>query len=314
MGLALALGTGFSTPVAAQEFPSHPLTMIVPWGAGGGSDRTARIIALALEDELGQSINVVNRTGGGGAVGHVAGANARADGYTLVFGTIELGTYKALDLANVSGADFEPIGLVNWDPFAISVNAGSPFQTLAELQAAIAERPGEITVSGAGYGGSNHVAVLGWLSRAGLDVNAATFIPAPSGSAGAIQELVAGGIDVVITTLPEFAPMIDAGKVRALALMSDERDANFPDVPTLEEAVGIKWTFGPWRGLLVPKGVSEDRLVTLREALARAVENKDFVKAMGLQGFNVYYMDATDFGNRMADEEQVFSELLGALQ
>ncbi len=128
-GMAL---TVVATAVSAQGFPARPVTLIVPWGAGGGTDATARIIGSLMEKELGQPITVVNRTGGSGVVGHSAIASAAPDGYTIGMATVEIGMMHWQGLTELNGTSYTPIGLVNADPAGVQVRADSPYKTVNE--------------------------------------------------------------------------------------------------------------------------------------------------------------------------------------
>src|SRR4051812_26088997 len=151
--LALAFGT------AHAAYPERPITLIVPWGAGGGTDATARIIASLLEKDLGQPINVVNRTGGSGVVGHQAIAGAAPDGYTIGLITVEISMMHWQGLTDLSGASYTPIGLVNIDPAGLQVRADAPYKTAMDLVNAVKANPGKFKASGTGQGGIWHLAV-----------------------------------------------------------------------------------------------------------------------------------------------------------
>jgi tripartite-type tricarboxylate transporter receptor subunit TctC len=131
----------FTAPVFAQAYPTRPITLIVPWGAGGGTDATARIIGSLLEKELGQPVNVVNRTGGNGVVGHAAIASAAPDGYTIGLATVEIGMMHWQGLTELTGASYTPLALVNADPAGIQVRADAPYKTVNDLLAAIKANP-----------------------------------------------------------------------------------------------------------------------------------------------------------------------------
>src|SRR5881394_4618232 len=143
-----ALGLGN----AQAAWPERPVTLIVPWGAGGGTDATARIIGSLLEKELGQPVNVINRTGGSGVVGHAAIAAAAPDGYTIGIVTVEIGMMHWQGLTELTGASYTPIGLVNADPAGIEVAADSPYKSVNDLVAAIKAAPGKFKASGTGQG------------------------------------------------------------------------------------------------------------------------------------------------------------------
>ncbi len=145
---ALALCVSAVASAAHAAWPERPITMLVAWGAGGGTDATARIVATLLEKELGQPVNVVNRTGGNGVVGHAAIASAKPDGYTLGMLTVEIAMMRHLGLTKLTPADYTPLALMNVDPAAVSVSAASPYKTMGELMDAIKANPGKLKASG----------------------------------------------------------------------------------------------------------------------------------------------------------------------
>src|SRR5690606_2805460 len=173
--------------------------MIVPWGTGGCTDATARIIASQLEKALGQPVNVVNRTGGNGVVGHSAIAKAKPDGYTLGMLTVEIAMMKKQGLTNLSPADYTALALMNVDPAAVSVRADAPYKTMSDLMDDIKANPGKLKASGTGQGGIWHIALAGLLKNMKLDPKAVPFVPS-NGAAPAMLELAAGGIDIVPTS------------------------------------------------------------------------------------------------------------------
>ena len=152
---AVAASAAFGlTPVRAQAYPARPVTVIVPWGAGGGTDATVRIIAAMLEKDFGQPVNVVNRTGGSGVVGHSAIATAAPDGYTLGMITVEISMMHWQGLTQLDPKSYTPLALMNEDPPGVSVSASSPHKTLKELADAIKASPaGKLKASGTGQGG-----------------------------------------------------------------------------------------------------------------------------------------------------------------
>src|ERR1700704_2643701 len=163
---------------AAQAvYPERPITLIVPWGAGGGTDATARIIAALMEKELGQPINVVNRTGGSGVVGHQAIASSPADGYTIGLITVEITMMHHVGLTQLKHTDYTPIGLVNADPAGVNVRADSPYKSMKDLLQAIKSNPGKMKASGTGQGGIWHLAIAGLLKDQGIDPNEIPWVP-----------------------------------------------------------------------------------------------------------------------------------------
>ena len=209
---------------AAQTYPNRPLTFIVPWGAGGGTDTTARYFAAMLEKELGQPVNVVNRTGGGGVVGHSAIAQAPADGYTIGMITVEISMMHWQGLTELNPTSYTPLALVNADPAGFTVRADSQWKSVKEVLDYARANPGKLKASGTGQGGIWHLALAGLMNDAKIPQNAIPWVPS-NGAAPAMQDLAAGGVDVVTCSLPEARALIDAGKARPLAVMDTKPSA-----------------------------------------------------------------------------------------
>lgn len=311
--LAVTMAVVFSlgaTNASAADYPRRPITLICPWGAGGGTDAVSRIIATLLKKELGVPVNVVNRTGGGGAVGHTVMATAKPDGYTIGMPTVELTMIHWMGLSKVTYRDIAPVAMVNFDPAGISVRADSPWKTYKDLEMHIRENPGQLQSSGAGQGGIWHLALAGWMKAIGLEASAIKWIPS-KGAAPALQDLMAGGIDLSTCSLPETSTLVDAGKVRPLAIMASERAAKFPEVPTLQE-MDMAWTCGAWRGIAAPKGTPEEIVDILEKAVAKVVESAEFIKFMENRGFGISYLNAADFAKALAQADKENGEIMKA--
>ena len=298
---ALTLGA-VSLPIAAQNYPARPITLIVPWGAGGGTDATARIIGSLMEKELGQPVTVVNRTGGSGVVGHAAIASAAPDGYTIGLATVEIGMMHWQGLTELTGASYTPIGLVNADPAGIQVRADSPYKTVGDLLAAIKANPGKFKASGTGQGGIWHLAIAGLLRDQKIDPSALPWVPS-NGAAPGLQDMVAGGVEVAPVSLPEARSLIDAGKVRSLAIMNDKPSALYPSVPTLKAAIGSDWTMAAWRGIVAPKGIPVEARDKLSAVVRKVAASKEYNDFMASRGFGVIYAEPDAFGRFMAKSD-----------
>jgi len=285
-------------PAAAQNYPARPITLIVPWGAGGGTDATARIIGSLMEKDLGQPVNVVNRTGGSGVVGHAAIASAQPDGYTIGLATVEIGMMHWQGLTELTSASYTPIGLVNADPAGVQVRADSPYKTVNELLAAIKANPGKFKASGTGQGGIWHLAIAGLLRDQKIDPAALPWVPS-NGAAPGLQDMVAGGIEVAPVSLPEARSLIDAGKVKSLAIMNDKPSTLYPNVPTLKAALGSDWTMAAWRGIVAPKGLPAPIRDKLAESVRKVAASKEYNEFMASRGFGVIYASPDDFSKFM---------------
>ena len=297
--LALSLGLTLVGSAFAQSYPSRPITMVVPWGAGGGTDATARIVAALMEKEMGQPVNVVNRTGGNGVVGHSAIATAPADGYTIGMITVEISMMHWAGLTELNPKEYTPLALMNIDPAAVTVRADSPYKTVNDLMNAVKANPGKFKASGTGQGGIWHLALAGMLKDQKLDVSAAPWVPS-NGAAPAMNDLAAGGIEFVTCSLPESRALIDAGKARPLAVMATQPSGLYPNVPTLKAATGSNWTIGAWRGIAGPKGLPADVQAKLGSVLKKIYDSQDYQGFMQQRGFGVVYADAKGFEQFMA--------------
>ncbi|HEX6157182.1 MAG TPA: tripartite tricarboxylate transporter substrate binding protein, partial [Burkholderiales bacterium] len=287
---------------ALAQYPQRPVQLIVPWGAGGGTDATARIIATLLEKELKQPFNVVNRTGGSGVVGHDAIAKATPDGYTIGLITVEITMMHWQGLTTLKHTDYTPIGLVNADPAGITVRADSPYKSTKDLIAAIKANPGKMKASGTGQGGIWHLAIAGLLKEQGIDPSALPWVPS-NGAAPGMQDLVAGGVDVVPCSLPEARAMIDAGKARPLAIMDAKPSSLYPKVPTLKQELGSNWQIAAWRVIAAPKGIPADAQKTLTTALKKVYDSKDYKDFMASRGFGVVWADPAETVKFMAKSD-----------
>ncbi|HJS31670.1 MAG TPA: tripartite tricarboxylate transporter substrate binding protein [Alphaproteobacteria bacterium] len=295
-------GLGVRPAGAQAAWPTRPVTVVVPWGAGGGTDATARIVAALLEKEFGQPFNVVNRTGGSGVVGHSAIATAAPDGYTIGMITVEIGMMHWQGLTDLKGTSYTPLALMNSDPPGVQVKADSPYKNLKELVAAIKPSPGKFKASGTGQGGIWHLALAGWMQAMGLKPDHVPWVPS-NGAAPAMQDLAAGGIDIVTCSVPEARAMLDAGKARSLAVMAPERNPQFANVPTLKEELGIDWTLAAWRGIAGPKGMPQAAIDKLVPALKKVWDGKDFKEFMNSRGFGLVWGDPAAFATHMAADD-----------
>ncbi len=300
--IVLAAGT-------AHTYPERPITMIVPWGAGGGTDATARIIASILEREIGQPVNVVNRTGGSGVVGHSAIATAEPDGYTLGIMTVEINMMHWQGLTDLTYDDYTLIAMYNADPAGVQVAVDAPWDSLEELIDHARENPGELTATGTGQGGIWHISVAGMLVEAGLPGDAIRWIPS-EGAAPGLQELVAGNVEVVPCSVVEARSLMEAGRVKSLGIMAAERNPAFPDVPTLQEAAGIDWEMAAWRTVVGPAGMPDEVVDTLLPALRAVYESDEFKEFMEGRGFGMIWREGDEFRDYLASNNEDFGRVM----
>jgi tripartite-type tricarboxylate transporter receptor subunit TctC len=307
---AVTLALGLAACAGSRPFPEAPILIVCPWAAGGGSDRVARQLAVLLEQELRVPVNVINATGGDGVTGHSRGALARADGYTLTLLTIEIATLHWRGMTSIAPADFAPVALVNRDAGAVFVRNDAPWRTLGDLERAIREKPRTLRASGTATAGIWHLALAGWLSGVGLSPTDVIWVSI-AGSAPSLQELLAGGIDVVSCSLPEAQAMLSAGRIRSLGVMADARQPQFPDIPTFREQ-GVDWTLGTLRGLGAPKDTPPDRLRALKDAVTRVVQGDAYRTAMTQAGFTPAYEDGAQFAATLDATDRRLGALLAS--
>lgn len=290
--LVLAIG---AVPASAQGYPARPITILVPWAAGGGSDAMARTYGALLERDLKQPVSVVNRTGGNGVVGHQAIASAPPDGYTIGLATLEIAVFKSLGLADLTVENYTPIARIAAFDAAIVVRADAPYKTAAELRDAIrAGEEGKFKAGGSGQGGSWHMALGGWLQSEGIKPTKVRYVPS-AGAAASLQELAAGGIDFATCSAVEARALAEAGRLRVLAVMGDKRLDFLPDVPTLKEATGSPWAMASWFAIVGPKGMDPTATKVLAEATKRVHDTEEFRKFLKDRSFNPVWEAGTEF-------------------
>jgi tripartite-type tricarboxylate transporter receptor subunit TctC len=305
----LAFGAVLLSPAAQAAYPERPITLLVAWAAGGGTDAVARVFASILQEELGQPVNVVNRTGGGGVVGHTAMANAAPDGYTLGIASMEITIYDTMGLAPITPDSFTPIARIAAIPAGLTVAADASYQDASALLEDIrAEPEGTFQSSGCSVGCAWHLALAGWLKAEGLEPARVTWVPS-QGGAPALQDVVAGGIDFTTASIVESRALLEAGEVRALAVMNPERQEAFPEVPTLEEALGTDWSMSTWFGLVGPAELPDDITQALIETSRRVHESEQFQEFAKERG----YVAVWDEGEKFKTFMQAFAEDKGTL-
>jgi tripartite-type tricarboxylate transporter receptor subunit TctC len=300
-----------SSPIAdPSTYPQKTVTIICPWAAGGGTDRLSRFIASQLEKELGQPFIVVNKIGGSGAVGHSAGALAKPDGYTITMATFELSTMHWMGISDLTWENFEPVIQLNADAAAILVRNDSPWKSLSDMMNYIKTSPGKLIMSGTATGGAWDLARAGFMLVAQLPVSAVRWSPT-KGSAPSIVELLGGHINAVCCSLPEAASQIEAGQLKALAVMAPERLKEYPEVPTVKES-GVDWVAVGWRGLVMPKNTPASIINRINEACQKITGSEDFLAFMKKNGFAIEIRLANDFAGFLKKQDAQWKPVIEA--
>ncbi|MBS4192334.1 tripartite tricarboxylate transporter substrate binding protein [Bacillus sp. FJAT-49705] len=270
-----------------SDYPNKPISIIVPFAAGGGTDAVGRVLAETLKEELNQDVVVVNKDGGSGALGMNEGLNAKADGYTLTMVTREVVTLPLLGTAPFKTEDFRYISNVNYDPAVFVVSADSEINTIEDLLNTMKENPGKLK-----FGASAVPNTYSSQFALATDVEFQT-IPY-QGAAPAITEILSGGVDFGLYSPGEVKAHIEGGNLKALAVMAEDRFSGFHDVPTLIEK-GINVTSGTYRGIAVPPDTPDEIVNTLEKALKKAVNSDKFVDFMNSSFLGIDYRGPEEF-------------------
>ena len=310
--LLVAVVVAFSLFALAQKYPIRPITLIVPWAVGGSTDLTARSLAPVLGNILGQPVQVVNRTGGGGAVGHGAIAQGGPDGYNIGIITLEVVLPSWVAQTKIDANAFTPIALLVLNPVAIVVRKDAPWKTAQELIADIKANPGKYKASGTARGGSYDYARLGFLKNIGVKDASLPWIPA-QGAAAALQELIAGGVNVAFVSIGEGSALVKAGEARYLAFMTEKRFPAFGDVPTLKE-LGIDWTFASFLMAAAPKYTLPSVARQLDVAFAKAVQDPEFIKFMSNANLVINHLSYDQTKAFLAERTRAMNELAAELK
>lgn len=309
--LLIALALAAAAPVFAQGFPNKPVTLVVPFPPGGGTDTGGRVIAEQLGRRWGQPVIVENKGGAAGQIGADFVAKARPDGYTLLLGNIGTQAINPLLYPKMPyDADkaFAPVSLVAELPLAMMVNPAVPAKTAAEFVALAKARPGQLSYSSSGAGGAPHLAAEMFKDQTGAFI---LHVPYRGGGL-AIADLLAGHVQLSFMTVLEASGHIKAGKLRALAVTGDKRVSAFPDVPTLAEGTIPGFNAISWIGLLAPSGTPQE----LQDKIAadvRAVLADEAVKArfVALGGVPRATSPA-EFGKLIADDRARYAQIIRA--
>ena len=281
--------------VFAQDYPSRPITLIVPFPPGGVADNVARPVAQALSKQLGQTVIIENKPGAGGGIGMAFVAKAKPDGYTLLLALSSISVIPEADKVLGRAPMFQldqllPIARFTADPVVLAVRAESPWKTYAEFVAFAKANPKKLNYGSSGNYGTMHVPMEMLASSAGV---ALTHVPF-TGAAPAVTALLGGTLDAVASGPSTIVQHVKAGKLRVLANWGTERHPALPDVPTLRE-LGIATEYAQWSGLFTPAGTPEPVLVALRKAAREVQDDAAFKLAFVTLQTPLAYLDAPAF-------------------
>lgn len=298
--LALLMLACVAPWVQAQDYPSRPVRIIVPFAPGGSADVFGRFIAQKLQDSLGQGFVVDNRPGGGSVIGTDAVAKSAPDGYTLLLMSNTHTVNESLIPTKpfTLMRDFVPIGPINYSDLVLVARSNLPAANLPELIKAAKAKPGSMSYASSGPGTPYHMAGELFKAMAGVSI---VHIPY-RGSAGARTDVLGGQLEMMFDAIPTMTEHIKSGKVKAMATTGKQRSATLPDVPTVSEAGVPGYEATIWLGLMAPKGTPPAIVNKLSAELAKITGNADVRKAWSAQGTTAMTMGVEEFTRYMNDD------------
>ena len=303
----LVLGvTGYA---AAQDYPNKPLRLIVAFPAGGGSDIVGRILAMKLGDRLGQQIVVENRAGAGGSIGTEAGVRAAPDGYTLLLGgtsEIAVNPHVYSKLTYDTTKDLIPVALVASTPMVVVVTPSLPINSVSDLIKFAKAKPNEVNVGSAGNGSFTHLAAELFRSMNGLTWTHVPYKGAPP----ALTDLASGRVQVMFSTVPAAMALIKSNLIKPIAVSSQSRDANLPDVPTVRESGIAGYDVQFWYGVFVPAGTPKEIVAKLADNVGQVVKSKDVVDSLAKQGASPSSMSPAQFADYVKAETDKWGKVV----
>jgi tripartite-type tricarboxylate transporter receptor subunit TctC len=284
----------------AQDYPTHPITLVVPFAPGGGTDSIARDIAKSLAEKLGQSVVVDNKGGAGGAIGANAVAKAPADGYTLLFATSTFVTNAASEPSTPYSVekDFAPIAMIGRGPLLVVASKDMKVKDIAQLRSAIKSMPQGASFCSAGNGSINHLAGELFRQKTGLPL---THVPY-KGSGPATIDLLAGRVQLFFATVPTILPFVRDNRIELLAVTSGKRSPQFPNTPTMAEAGMPGFDISTWWGVLAPAKTPKAIIDKLNAAVNQAAAAEHVRTRLTQEGADAISGPPAEFQKALAAE------------
>jgi tripartite-type tricarboxylate transporter receptor subunit TctC len=309
MVILMACCTLPSVLAQGADYPVRPITMIVPFTPGGGTDIMARLVADKLGRGLGQPVVVENKAGAGGTIGTELAARSEPNGYTLMMGSVSTisinpSLYKKLNINPIK--DLAPIGLFASTPSVIAVPNNLPVNTLQELIAYAKANPGKVNFGSAGSGTSHHLAGELFKQQAGVDAQHVPY----KGSAPALLGLMRGDVQFLIANMPSLKPAIDGKQIKPLALTSLERSAQFPDFKTANESGLPGFEVIVWYGIFAPAGTPEAIINRLNGELRKITAMPDVRKRLTEEGADAINSSPREFANRIQKDYEIWKKVV----
>ena len=295
------------TPAWAASFPQKPITLIVPFAPGGGTDSIARDLSKTLSENLGQPVVVENRGGGGGSIGASMGSKATPDGYTLLFVTSTFVTHAATDESagyNIE-KDYSPVAMIGRGPLLVVSNKSVPVKTLSEL-IQFSNQTRDVNYCSAGLGSINHLSGELFKQKTGANL---THIPY-KGSGPATIDLLAGRVQVFFATIPTILPYVETDRVNVLAITSEKRSPLFPNVPTAAEAGVPGFNLSTWWGIVAPAGTPQAVVKKLNEAINDAASKDPLKSRLAKEGAQAYKVAPAEFQKILNNELKLWQSVV----
>lgn len=296
---AILLGTAPS-PSQAQAYPDRPITLVVPFAPGGGTDSIARELGRLLQEKLGQPVVVDNRGGAGGSIGAGSVARAEPDGYTLLLATSTFVTHSATDkqVPYDIHADFTPVALLGRGPLLVVVNKDLGITDIPQLVAKAKAEPEALNYASAGTGSINHLAGEMFIQKTGATMTHVSY----KGSGPATTDLLGGQVQVFFATVPTMLGQVQEKTVQLLATTAKERSKLFPDVPTVAESGVADYQVETWWSVVGPAGLPQDLVATLNGAINEAVGSEAMQKRFASEGAEPFQGPPAALAELLQDE------------
>jgi tripartite-type tricarboxylate transporter receptor subunit TctC len=304
-GIVVAVALWAGAPASAQQFPQgKPVEMTVMFGAGSAADVTARYLADGMARALNVPVPVVNRTGGGGAIGYNHVSQQKPDGHSIIWNSNSISTNYHSGILQFDYTAFDPVARVSVETPVLAVRADAPWKTLKELVDYAKSNPGKVRIGNSGAGSHTHFASSALFLTGGAKV-----IDVPFGEGQAVVNLLGNRIEGIVQLPAAVVAHVKSGDLRVLAVLGSKRDPIFPDVPAASE-VGYKVALDMWRGIAVPKGVPKPVIAKLQDAIKGTVESPAFRDAGKSIGFMPAYLPANEFGKLIASDDAKLASVM----
>jgi tripartite-type tricarboxylate transporter receptor subunit TctC len=301
---ALVLITGTASALA-QQFPGgKPIEMTVMFGAGSAADVTARYLADGMAKLLGVPVPVMNRTGGGGAIGYSHVSRQKPDGHSIIWNSNSISSTYHSGVLPFDYRAFDAVARVSVETPVIAVRADAPWKSLNELIDHAKSNPGKVRIGNSGTGSHTHFSASALFATAGAQV-----IDVPFGEGQAVVNLLGSRIEGVVQLPAALVSHVKNGDLRVLAVLGSKRDPVFPDVPAANE-LGYSVALDMWRGIAVPKGTPRPIIVRLQDVIKRTVDSQPFKDAGKAIGFTPAYLPADEFGKLIANDDAKLAQLM----